>query len=53
MFLKPMLFIEGVVALHRGSCLYFLELFFFFFWGYSILYFLLTSAVYVYYLLFV
>ena len=31
MFLKPMLFIEGVVALHRGSCLYFLELFFFFF----------------------
>ena len=23
-FLKPMLFIGGVVALHRGNCLYFL-----------------------------
>ena len=24
MFLKPMLFIQGVVTFHRGSCLYFL-----------------------------
>ena len=52
MFLKPMLFIEGVVALLRGVASIFYRAFFFFF-GHSILYFLLYSVVYVYYLLFV
>ena len=43
---KPMVFIGGVIALHRGSCFYFLQSLFFY--GSLIHYFLLTSIVYVF-----
>ena len=51
LFLKHMLFIGGVVARHRGSCLYFYRAEFF--CVLLVLYFLLSSVMYVYYLLFV